>query len=138
MIKKLQHIAIGSLAIFYMILSIGIEVDLHYCLGELKDIKVFNHQDEETKCCNDNVCSLERSFSCCDNEHLCYHIDDEQLTSKQLGKVNVNQQQGWLTTTSFSFQSNSNLYTNKAYLKAELEHQAQPAYLLNCAFIYYG
>lgn len=138
MIKKLQHIAIGSLAFFYLLLSIGIEVDLHYCLGELKDVKIFNHHTVDETCCSDIKCSLEKSFSCCDNEHLCYQIEDDQLSSKQSVKLSLNQYQDWVAASVFSILQNKNPLSDKSYTKTDDKRDTAPAYLLNCSFIYYG
>ncbi|MFW5761281.1 MAG: HYC_CC_PP family protein [Cyclobacteriaceae bacterium] len=135
MTKRLQNIAIVFFSVFYLVLSIGIEVDLHYCLGELKDIKLFNHQETADNCCSDDICSLERAFTCCDNEHICYHLDDEQLSNNNNIKFNGSQ-----------YPALPSYASNKEYLAKPLkealahniifdQYPSPPVYLLNCSFI---
>lgn len=139
MIKKLQHIITGLLVILYLALSIGIEIDLHYCLGELKDVSFFNHQDKAENCCSDNVCVLEKAFDCCDSEHLCYHIEADQLTNKQIIKLNPGSDQEKLLNANIYYLTNNNwVYLNEFNAAPDTCPYPSPIYLLNCSLIHYG
>jgi hypothetical protein len=134
-----KHIAALYLAIFYLTLSIGVKVDLHYCLGDLKDFKLFSYAEQKDSCCSDNFCAVDRDFSCCDSKAFFYQLEEDQINAG----------------IDFNLKSYSNLFTHQVQEfhllpassgKIRMESNSppdtkaapQPAYLLNCSFIFYG
>ncbi|MCB0497673.1 MAG: hypothetical protein KDC79_16130 [Cyclobacteriaceae bacterium] len=58
--------------LLYLQASVGVTINLHYCMGGLADIKVFR----ESKGC---VCEdFEKEGDCCDDESYYYHLDGQQ------------------------------------------------------------
>jgi len=136
MIKKLQYIAITLFASLYLIMSIGIDVSMHYCMGNLKEVKFFTQA--EANCCS-GTCIIDNSFSCCDNEHVRYQIEDEQISIENLLEFNNNHQVEFPATaiSLLPINSTKEIYNN-LNIAGNKVPSLSPAYLLNCSFIFYG
>ena len=136
MIKKLQYTSITLFATLYLIMSIGVDVSMHYCMGNLKEVKFFTQV--EANCCKGS-CIIDNSFSCCDNEHIRYQIEDDQLSIENLLKFNNDYQVELPTALKSLPQINGaiELY-NKPYFDGDDNSKPSPTYLLNCSFIFYG
>lgn len=68
----LKKIAAISFSAFYLIASIGIAVNFHYCLGRLESVQVVLAQSD--CCCDDG----EQMMACCDDELYFFQLDDEE------------------------------------------------------------
>ena len=67
--KKLIAISFSA---FYLIASVGVSVNFHYCLGRLESVKVIlAHSD----CCCDDLGQL---MACCDDETYFFQLEDEE------------------------------------------------------------
>lgn len=75
MLKKALHTLFAS---YYLILSVGLSVSAHYCLGKVTSVSVIVAADP----C---ACGAEESMPCCDTETLTMSLEDEQSFSKTLG-----------------------------------------------------
>lgn len=75
MLKKTLHTLFAS---YYLILSVGLSVSAHYCLGKVTSVSVIVAADP----C---ACGAEESMPCCDTETLTMSLEDEQSFSKTLG-----------------------------------------------------
>lgn len=59
---------------FYLVMSIGVQLHMHYCCGQLSDIHLFVHEscnhanDDSDHCCKKN--------ECCSFIHLDLKVDD--------------------------------------------------------------
>jgi hypothetical protein len=59
---------------FYLVMSIGVQLHLHYCCGHLSDIHLLgqeacnHHQEDSDHCCQKN--------ECCSFVHLYLKVDD--------------------------------------------------------------
>jgi hypothetical protein len=118
---------------FYVLISLGLTINLHYCGGQLESFNLFG----ETKscCCGGKTMSK----SCCENQVIHYEISDEQRISKDF-RI--------LTTPSFDLDIQPITYipllNNEIELDSQrLENNSSPPYknpfwILNCSLIYYA
>ncbi|MDX2250380.1 MAG: hypothetical protein SF052_26590 [Bacteroidia bacterium] len=70
--KKLTSIFLG---LFYLILSIGVNVNYHYCLGRLDSIEIFI--TDIHRCCEYE----ERLWSCCEDERFFFQLEEDHNLS---------------------------------------------------------
>lgn len=136
MIQRIQNIAVAALVVFYLTLSVGIDISLHYCLGELKDVSFFSQTIED--CCSDRDCAIERSFDCCDSEFINYQIEEDQLISELSFKYNLNSLNAITAPQSTDGLLDQTNETCNDLMVLDGKSTAPPAYLLNCSLIYYG
>lgn len=66
--KKLLSI---SILFYYLVITIGLFVNIHYCKGEVKSIKIGTNNN--SSCCAADICKS----SCCDDELLLIRHDNE-------------------------------------------------------------
>lgn len=73
----MRNLAIGLLASLYFLLSLGVSVSVHYCMGELEEV----HLGAESKhcCCSD---SGKLMMDCCDEDIYELDLDTEQQITK--------------------------------------------------------
>lgn len=121
-----------SFALFYVLASIGVTLNVHYCHGEVKYVQMATHSED--CCCGDESATI----TCCDTDtiFLQYDNDDQihpnQRSVKELGPV------AWVGATSL------NTFHPDIPEKINLQHlnlpppPRQPLWLLNCTFTYYG
>ncbi|MGQ7869561.1 HYC_CC_PP family protein [Sunxiuqinia sp. sy24] len=127
--KKLVSIVFS---IFYLTLTIGLAVNVHYCQGELESVDLYAVND--SCCCGDTS----PDQSCCQNEARFFKLDHEprlvtsprlEVESLVIDLLPVEQTDQALLATPASFHSRPLKPT------PPLE---QPAWLLFCSLIYYG
>lgn len=140
-ISSLQKIFSISAAVFYLVLSIGINLNFHYCEDVVKDIHLAINSETATE---DN-CHTENN-NCCDEkeqagcEDCCSYSqenlkieEDQQISAKTLFPAIAS---GWYFTIEISASSFKS-ETVPAPSSFITIHQ-QPNYLRNCSFIFYG
>lgn len=66
--KKIVSILLG---LFYLLLSVGINVNYHYCLGKLDTIEIFI--TDIHRCCEYESSAR----TCCDDEHYFFQLDED-------------------------------------------------------------
>jgi len=74
MLKKLSHIVLAS---YYLILSLGLSVSAHYCLGEISSLSVLVAADP----C---ACGADEPMPCCNTETVSISLEDEQVSAKSI------------------------------------------------------
>lgn len=66
----MKKITIAILAVIYLVVSSGIAVSIHYCMGKVSSIDLV-HNDE--KC---GKCGMEKNTGCCKNEFKIVKLSD--------------------------------------------------------------
>lgn len=74
MLKKTLHTLFAS---YYLILSVGLSVSAHYCLGKVTSVSILLTADP----C---ACGANEPMPCCDTETLTVSLEDDQSLSKSL------------------------------------------------------
>jgi hypothetical protein len=74
MLKKLSHIVFAG---YYLILSLGLSVSAHYCLGEISSLSVLVAADP----C---ACGADEPMPCCNTETVSISLEDEQVSAKSI------------------------------------------------------
>lgn len=65
-------------AIFFLLISAGITLNMHYCQGKL--IEVAFKSDNHSGCCSEaKSCHEEKSKKCCDDETVLIQFDEVQI-----------------------------------------------------------
>ncbi|MBA2613933.1 MAG: hypothetical protein H0U95_18365 [Bacteroidetes bacterium] len=72
------------LCVFYLFVSSGLAMNVHFCGGKLKNISFF--QDDEKGCCG----SKKKSMGCCKSHSLIYKIKDKHNSVNLLKAPQVN------------------------------------------------
>ena len=141
MLLYVKNIAVVLTAAFYLLLSSGVSVDLHYCLGDLREVKIFSINGAEDCCGTENSCVIDREINCCDFEHFTFQIDTDQLNTGISLSV-PNDWQHWQTNGLINqvndFSAVNASAVNESYSLSSSLPRIQPTYLLNCSFIFYG
>lgn len=77
----MKKIIVAILAFLYISTSIGVTIDMHYCMGELADWGI-GHND--TKACG--KCGMDKADSkdngCCRDEHRFFKDNSDQKTTE--------------------------------------------------------
>lgn len=73
--KRLSHF---FLAVFYLGISLGVSVHLHWCHGDLKDVSFYA---DDFECCCERFMP---TVGCCDEDHIEISIEDEQRPSRAI------------------------------------------------------
>jgi len=137
----LQKIFSISAAVFYLVLSIGVNLNFHYCEDEVKDIHLAinaeattddNCHTENPECCDEKEPA--GCEDCCSYNQEKFKIEeDQQISSKILLPFIVS---GWFYNLDLEapcFESDFDPETENITSISK-----PPAYLSNCSFIFYG
>jgi len=118
---------------FYVLISLGLTINLHYCGGKLESLNLFGNTD--SCCCGGEIMNK----SCCENQVLHYEISDEQR---------VSQDNRILTIPSFDLDIQPIIDITLLNNEIELDFQRlenstsppfkNPFWILNCSLIYYA
>jgi len=75
----MKRFLVISFAIFYLLLTAGFTVNIHYCLGEIESITPFVQVDN--CCCG----TAEMPMDCCGDEQMIFQFspDDQLIKSEQ-------------------------------------------------------
>lgn len=122
--KKLLHI---SFAIFYLVLTTGFTLTVHYCGGEISDVSVARSAEVEDPC--GSMCET----SCCKDESIIVKLTDYHAPAQsQIIKI-----------SDYASEDYSNIFA--AQLLSERENfyplvfivnsNPPPIYISNCSFL---
>ena len=80
MLKKLLTI---SLAFLYLLVSSGLLVEIHHCMGRIADasLHVFAHETDDDTCGKCGMPKTEEYAHCCKDEVKLVKVDDDQKAS---------------------------------------------------------
>lgn len=139
----MQALASISTALIYLVLSIGINLNLHYCENKIKDVHLefraqnnilnYCHQEGQTDCCVTHQENKEEECTdCCTFIHKIYRLKDEQ---------NTDYKKSFLSPLYQELQEFKRFVPKEIFIQPLVLFQipaGKSVYLLNCAFIYYG
>ena len=97
-IKRIHRITALSLALIVLVSSSGLTMDMHYCMGHLKNVNFFGkaktchdkvrpiknaHCKKIQKACHQKfaVSQSQKANGCCDNHSIQYDLDTEFIQS---------------------------------------------------------
>ena len=141
----MQVITSILISLVYLILSIGINLNLHFCEDEIKDVHLeiqsdgslpdFCHQEDLPGCCGDSKEENEDDCSDC-----CYFV---QEFYKIYEDHNTDVKKSFFTDVylhEFNKIHNDPVLEEKENLTflTKTTFNKLPVFLLNCSFIYYG
>ncbi|MBN1252058.1 MAG: hypothetical protein JXR51_08900 [Bacteroidales bacterium] len=134
MIKKLFSI---SISFVYLIITIGITFNVHYCNGKVNSISFFENND--ICCCESDIdASCNISGDCCKNEYYLFQfLPENQLLSFNLISFNntfsILKQN--LTIICLESDKNNDIFTNNIDLS---DFKLIDKFIQNCSLLYYG
>jgi hypothetical protein len=118
---------------FYVLVSLGLTINLHYCGGQLESFNLFS--ETESCCCGGETMNK----TCCENQIVYYEISDEQRVSQDIRILTI-------PSIDLDIQPiiDITLLNNEIELDFQrLENSSSPPYknpfwILNCSLIYYA
>lgn len=128
------------LTAFYLFLTAGIPITVHYCHGSLEEIKLLA---KTVSCCDEvpnstnNCCDDEINTDCCSNEIFQFQLDiDEEIVSHDLSYqmfyTNIENNQVDNSVIVFVVEDGMFQFCDLPPPKK------QPIWLMNCNFSLYG
>ena len=120
----MRKLIIIFLCAFYLMVSLGITLSLHYCGGKLKSVSLFSNNEEG--CCG----SKKKSKGCCKNKTTVIKVKDSHQLNK-VAKINVTYitfVNVAYTQVSFNFSCFSKAYTASNYYEPPVLYD-NPLYL---------
>lgn len=129
----MKHILSITVAIIYLLISAGIQINAHFCHGELESVKIL--VETESCCCGNE----EVSGNCCSNENISFQADiDNHLVSES--RISFFHYETLFNCICFDVDFKIEAEANGSYLLfAEISPPVkQPVWLLNCSLVYYG
>ncbi|MFC2124922.1 hypothetical protein ACFLU5_08940 [Bacteroidota bacterium] len=128
------------LTAFYLFLTAGLPITVHYCHGQIEEIRILS---KAVNCCEDmempanSCCNIEINTDCCSNEYYFFQLDiDEEIVSPYtiskslvatITKVLIDD-----SIDTFDVDHNTYQYRDLPPPKN------QPIWLMNCNFSLYG
>ncbi len=117
---------------FYLVTSVGVYVNIHYCTGEVTSVKILA---TDTDCC---CVDAEKSAGCCDDETFLFQLNKEDQINQHSRDIPEPQ----LTVIASLINSYDHFKTiekeaNYEQLEAPPPRK-QPIWLVNCSLTYYG
>ncbi len=129
----MKKAAIILFSFFYLLISAGLAINLHYCQGELESVQLF--AEHETCCCGDSS----DSDGCCQDHSQLLKYENEQIATAafefELAIPAFN-----LPTPLIQNIEISNLLTREINPtdKSHAPPPVKPAWLMHCSLILYG
>lgn len=120
------------LAVFYISLSSGAMLSLHYCEGNFESIAINN--EAYTCCCG----SGDIMSSCCENKEFSLEVNTDEylvLTSNDLIKKFV---QIGLSNSEIEYHNPIEIEEQLIVFDELFLLRSEPIWLLNCSFTFYG
>lgn len=132
MIRMKQFLSIVT-TVIYLVLSTGLQVNAHYCHGELESVKVLVQSDP--CCCGEG----DMQSSCCSNENISFQADiDNHVTTDN--RISLDQYELYADIQYSIFDIRTETGENQT-INYDCEVPPilkQPLWLLNCTFTFYG
>lgn len=127
--KKLAAILFSA---FYLIATVGVAVNVHYCQGEIQSIEIFT--GENSCCCGDKA----SANACCQFDSQLIQFENE-LASLSNFRLNMEEPVCELPFLAEHFAEP--VYSSEFspfYTEAECLPPELPAWLKYCSLVYYG
>lgn len=126
----MSKLATILISVFYLTVTIGLAVNVHYCQGELQSVGLSSQADD--CCCGD----VSGDADCCRSEVQFITFENDQTPGSRLSiqpqafdlLTIENRSDDLLTRTARPF-----YFSSSNMLRADL-----PAWLLFCSLVYYG
>lgn len=115
---------------FYLLTTVGVGINFHYCLGELSYVDVMVLQGK--CCCGDT----EIAAPCCNDESYFFQLDTEQQTSPGFRLIDPPPALLVFNETSLSKTVQPGKILFPLFL--DLPPPPRPLWLWNCSLTYYG
>jgi hypothetical protein len=79
-LQIMKRIAVIFFALFYLLVTTGLTLDVHYCGGKVVDIEVLGNADH---CCSKvkTSCHKQEKNKCCKDETVVVQLDQWQIVS---------------------------------------------------------
>lgn len=129
--KKVTAILFSA---FYLIATIGVAVNIHYCHGEVESVSVY---EDPTGCCCD---TKENGSGCCSNESFVLQFEDkEQIVENHRIQIQIHTME--VDISDLTIQRLEDIHESEGF---EYIFQPPPPKLsgqiriLNCSLTYYG
>ncbi|OFX83324.1 MAG: hypothetical protein A2W99_12060 [Bacteroidetes bacterium GWF2_33_16] len=118
---------------FYVLVSLGLTINLHYCGDRLESLKLF--ENTESCCCGGETTNK----SCCENQFLHYAISDEQRVSQDfriltIPSINLDIQ----PIIDIALLNNEHNLDFQRFENNSSPPYKNPFWILNCSLIYYA
>lgn len=135
--KKLSAILITFI---YLTFSIGLVVNMHYCHGEIEEVKIIVENssccDETSSCCSESENEIDM---CCSEIQLYYQVAPEILKAEQIKLIFSLDEIVDFERELFSdslIPDQSKRFNN--YLEVPPEKSNESLWILHCSSIIYG
>lgn len=135
----MKRITVILFSVFYLYISIGLAVNVHYCQGQVKDIWVILNQG--SSCCDigNNCCTeAETHEKCCDEQLFYFQIPSGQQQIKTNNTDYIFDQSVLQEISYFSY----NILNVRKEVVSDIYSlqppRKQSIRLLHCSFTYYG
>lgn len=120
-----------SLAAFYLLVSLGLTINVHYCMGEVEEVSII----AMTKGC---CCAAMEMPGCCDDEQLQLSLDDDHQLPQPIEMPSpigdLPEQVSFLLESDGAISETSSL----AVLPQPPPPSGPPAWIWYCSPIFYG
>lgn len=119
--------------VFYLMISFGLTIHLHYCGGQLESVLFFGNIKT---CC----CGVEKmNNSCCENQTIHYQLSEEQRLGQDI-RIQSNPSIDLFVQALFSeFALSYKSEKNNSIIQFDLPPpKKQPTWLINCSLTYYA
>jgi hypothetical protein len=74
----MKKLILSIVLVSYLVISTGITVNLHYCMGQLDSAHIFGGKSDTCDKCGMHI---ENSMGCCRDEQQLIKMDDDQKTN---------------------------------------------------------
>ena len=119
--------------VFYLMISFGLTINLHYCGGQLESVHFFGNM--KTCCCGVE----EMNNSCCENQTIHFQLNKEQRIGQDI-RIQLVSSIDLLVQDLFSeFVLCYKSEKNNSIIQFDLPPpKKQPTWLINCSLTYYA
>lgn len=85
----MKRLFISLLAVFYLSVSFGANIDMHYCMGELVQWDINAHEAETQDICDNCGMDAGLTENCCKSESKQLKLDADQKITKSDFKIKL-------------------------------------------------
>ena len=126
----MKKLLLSILTFLYMMVSTGIAMEVHYCMGKQAGIEFYGSKDDVCGKCG----MLEKKGGCCSNEHKFFKFEDSfKHASNEINFVFFNEA---ITAQFSSFTSNEENYVaiHDSFYESPPKIYGPTIYIRNCIF----